>query len=208
MVSRFLRSFGLLVALAAPMGWGSEEITVTRLATEKPQVLAGRVSGPINAPVERVWEILNDFNRYAEFLPRHLKCWVLDPQAVTEVALPSGLKPAQAEARLKSYRSSEVDADTVYTYNLLDLPLPIGQRWYVLAVVRDPSRYQLSWHQVAGNLVATTGSWRLREQGDRTIATYTTFSDVGFPVPGFLITLGLKQTLPDVIRALRRRAEG
>ena len=183
------------------------EIIVTRLPDDNPRILGGQAQATIDAPIERIWEILNDFNRYAEFLPRQVKSWIVSPEVLAEISQESGLSRRQAEYLLGPYRLDSVEGDTVYSYNVLDMPFPVSQRWYLLETVRDVEQYSLTWHQVTGNLRATTGSWQLEPLDDKTLATYTTRSDVGISVPGFLVNLGLNQTLPDVIKALRRRAE-
>jgi hypothetical protein len=61
-----------------------------------------------------------------------------------------------------------------------------------------PSRIQVSLQQLPQQLEAL---------GERTLATYTTTTDLGYQLPGFLVSLVMNSDLPSIIKAVRRRAE-
>ena len=55
---------------------------------------------------------------------------------------------------------------------LSPLPWPLGNRWYIIKVLRDESqaakhRYTASWSQVMGNLRENRGEWRLEPFGEK-----------------------------------------
>lgn len=179
---------------------------VERLPDDNPRLLGGRVLGTVDAPVERVWAVVNDYAHYPDFMPNHKTTWIISPEAVAELDPGADLNRAQFEAFLEPYQMAAAEGDTVYLYAVLDLPFPVGKRWYLLEMTLDSETHEITWHRVYGNLRSVSGSWQLEPFDEGTIATYTTRSDVGIRVPGFLVSLGLNQTLPDVIHALRRRA--
>jgi ribosome-associated toxin RatA of RatAB toxin-antitoxin module len=192
-------------ARAARLAGG--EIIVTRLADENPQFIGGQAEGVVAAPIEEVWAVLNDYNRYPEFLPEHKTTWIVSPDALAAIETGATWTRAEFEHAAAPYRQDSVTGDSIYLYAVLAMPFPVGERWYLLRMLRNDDDYSLTWQEVVGNLRSTSGSWQLESDGDQTIATYTTRSDVGISVPGFLVSYGLKQTLPDVIKAIRKEAE-
>ena len=84
---------------------------------------------------------------------------------------------------------------------------PLSNVWYVLQMVSDPAAGLLTWDMMCGSIASTTGSWQLEALGERTLATYTTTTDLGYQLPGFLVSLAMNSDLPNVIKAVRRQAE-
>ena len=69
----------------------------------------------------------------------------------------------------------------------------------------QPSR--VSIERVSGDLRVLRGSWVLEADGDYSIAHYTVDLAPGFWVPRWIVRSALKRDLPQMLRALRARAE-
>jgi hypothetical protein len=183
------------------------EIIVTRLAQDSPRLFSGQVQGVIDAPVERCLSILNDGNAYSSFMPHHLVSWVIPSEALAAVGDGRGLSPQNAQRQFEPYRLDNPSGDTTYLFAVLSIHFPLSNIWYVLKMVSDPAAGLLTWDMMSGSIASTTGSWQLEALGERTLATYRTTTDLGYALPGFLVSLAMNRDLPNTIKAVRRQAE-
>jgi hypothetical protein len=186
----------------------SGRIVVLTPRPPAPDLVGGTALGLVDAPVDATWEALNDFNHYATFMPRVRVAHLVDAAAWTQVAARAPWERGALEALLVHHPLDRPQDERFFFYNVLDAPFPVRDRWYLLEMRRDLSAHTLRWTLVAGNLKATQGGWTLRPwpaDPRRTLAEYTSYSDTGLPLPAFVLRAGLTQTLPDVIRGLRRR---
>jgi hypothetical protein len=183
------------------------EIVVTRLPSQHNGVLGGESRGVIAAPLDQVWSVLNRSGEFADYMPSFLVSWLIDRAAMDEVEPGRRWHRAEFEEAVAEYRLADWPGDTVLFYNVLDMPFPVSDRWYLLEMTRDTAEHTIRWSQLVGNLKLTDGSWQLVPwlDGRHTLATYTTVSDPGIALPGFALDMGLNQSLPGVIRALRKR---
>ncbi|UCG43380.1 MAG: hypothetical protein JSU73_01820, partial [candidate division WOR-3 bacterium] len=166
-------------------------ILVSRPNSGMRGVAGGQARGVIEAPIGRVWEVLNKSNEFSEYMPRYLVSWLVDSGVLD--GLPDEVSRVGVEKVAESLRLDSWIGDTVYFYNVLDMPFPISDRWYLLRMTRDHASHKIDWTQVVGNTRVNFGSWHLEPLGvgDRTVATYTTFSDPGIMLPGFVTRIGL-----------------
>ena len=183
------------------------EIVVTRLPATHRGVLGGRSQGVIAAPLDRVWSVLNRSGEFADYMPNYLVSWLIDRAALAAVGGRADWQRVELEGALGRYRVADWPGDTVLFYNVLDMPFPVSDRWYLLEMTRDTVRHSICWDQLIGNLDANEGSWRIESWPDpgHTLATYTTISEPGIALPGFILESGLKSILPGVIAGLRNR---
>lgn len=129
----------------------------------------------IAAPPDRVFEVIADFEHYDRFMP------------YTVLAV--------VERR---------QGDELWFRTALDFRLKRVS--YTLHVRLDPQRRGLDWTLAGGDLRANEGGWRLEPWGsDESFVTYTAYVDPGFPLPGFMVAKLTESSLPEVIRAVRRR---
>lgn len=64
----------------------------------------------------------------------------------------------------------------------------------------------IEWEFVEGEIRDTSGYWKLfpMDGGSRTLAVYHVYSDPGIALPGFIIDLITKGTMPGVMKAVRK----
>ena len=70
----------------------------------------------------------------------------------------------------------------------------------------ERNRAESSWFKVSGDLKAAKGSWLIETQGDLIKATYISFVDSGFLVPGWLESYLTEKSVPDLYQAILERA--
>jgi hypothetical protein len=165
----------------------------------------GNAVGIIDAPIEQVWAVLNDYNHYTEFMPRFRECFMVKSEVLDKIAEIANLRTA--EPILRANMQDIAVSDTIYLYNCLDFPLPLGDKRYILRTVHDNVNYTTRWTQIRGDLRANEGSWELFSRGEKTLAVYTALSDPGIPLPKFLVNMATQLILPDVIKGIRARVK-
>jgi ribosome-associated toxin RatA of RatAB toxin-antitoxin module len=179
----------------------------------------GEVMGVIDASPETVWQVITDLNNYQHFMPR-----TLNSRAVAADKLPLILQrrpgtPEEVERLLgpgpTDPASSRVPGGkyTSYLYSHLDFPWPCKDRWYIIKLQQDETRgaqhyYRCSWTLVMGNMRENQGEWILEPfEATRTKVTYRLLTDPGGSIPDFLVNQGTCTTLPQIISAVRKRAD-
>jgi len=152
---------------------------------EKPEGINLRLveaMGIIDAPRERAWNVIGDYANYKEFMPQ----------------------VQESEIRKK-------EGNTVWQYQKLSIPWPFpgNGTWYVIKLDHDPANFFVKWNMVEGNIKVNYGSWQLYPYGPggkKTLAIYSLVVDTGFNVPAAAIEFANKQTVPMIIKAVRKRA--
>lgn len=170
----------------------------------------GKVTGVIDAPRERVWKVISDYNEHRKFMPNLLECFAIRPEALDLVkeALPEDL--ATLEGRLREYKCDEPPGSIVYMYGVGDFPWPMPNKRYILRIERDLYRFTTRANMVIGEMKVNESSWELERYGpdaSKTLATYRVYLDPGMAVPGFAVNMAANSTLPEVIEAVRRRVK-
>jgi hypothetical protein len=125
--------------------------------------------------------ILRDAGRYAEYMPRVAR---------------SEAKPGPGGSILNS--------------QVLDLPWPIGNRYFTVRLVeeRDASGdywFRFTYVEGSGNVKDTRGHWLIEPWHGGSRVTYALWSDPGGMIPKWAVNRTSRQTLPEVVVALRDR---
>ncbi len=113
------------------------------------------------------------------------------------------------------------DPDVWFTYQLLDYPV-VTKRDYVLRYERtmDPARgiYRLSWststekgpapREDAIRVTLATGGIDVvpEDGGERSLLTFRLLADPGGSIPGWVINIANRLSLPDIVREIRDAA--
>lgn len=153
-------------------------------------VKIGRGIGVIPIPPEIVWQVLNDYGSYKDFMP-FTKEYTVDEE-----------------------RSG---GEVVYTYSEIAIPL-IEDRYFTLKITNEGNvdgqlrTFFISWTLDPGtesNLFLNSGSWKLvpyGEGGQETLAFYTVLTDPGGSIPNFIKNKSTAIGIPSVYEAINDRA--
>lgn len=141
----------------------------------------GCVVGYIPASPGEVMAILRDAASYDEYMPRVER---------SEVSTGSG--------------------GIVLNTQELDLPFPIGDRYFTIRLVEersDDGAYRLGFSYVkgSGNVKDTRGHWMIEPWRGGSQVTYVLWTDPGGAIPKWAVNRASRRTLPDVVVALRDR---
>ncbi|KPK94776.1 hypothetical protein AMJ80_05355 [bacterium SM23_31] len=183
------------------------EVKTERLETADSNILGARATGIIEAPIDSVWKVLNDFNKFKEFMPNLRTSFIVDKAILKEIDIKQKWDREPFEKMLSKYILDQANSDTVCSYSVLDLPI-VTDRWYLLKKVVDNEKHTIRWSLAQGNVNVNEGSWELQpyaKNHSQTVVIYTTYSDPGGYIPNWIIELGFTTTLEDVILGLRRR---
>ena len=134
----------------------------------------------VEASAERIFEILRDCARSPEYVPHVQSCERVEV-----------LEAGRAEVFRQRIR---------YTWFLpaFDHVFRLDYEPYSAVTVA----------RVEGPLARLDGRWTLEERGDgKTLLMYVLDFAPGMPVPRFLVGRAVLRDLPEVLRAIRRRAE-
>lgn len=177
----------------------------------------GEATGIVDASPDKVWRVITDVNHFSEFMPRTLKSQAVSPDKLEVLMQKKPTQPQEVEAILGPtppdpalYRVPG-QKYIIYLFSLLDFPWPLGNRWYVIKILRNESQaaqqiYISTWSLLLGNLRENRGEWQLEPFGDqKTKVYYKLIADSGVCLPQFFITRGTNVTLPKIIAAVRKR---
>ena len=140
----------------------------------------GRVVALVNRPFDQVWDHLCRFEDHPEFMPR-----------------------------LVDIELYQVDGDTRGTKETV--ALPFKKVCYHIIQKPDKETGTLTWRldrTKENDIRDTSGTWRLKPHGeDRCIVAYSAVVDSGMFVPKILENFLMTYNLPDIVKALKKRAE-
>jgi ribosome-associated toxin RatA of RatAB toxin-antitoxin module len=131
----------------------------------------------INAPVEKVFDVITQYERYPEFLPE-----------------------------VKEIRASNRQGNTVELHYKVDVVKTVR---YSIRVTEERPR-RMAWSFIQGEVMKDNkGSWVLEPEGEgKTRATYTVEMALGALVPKSIVNALVDSSLPKMLDAFKRRAEG
>ena len=194
------------------------EIIVSSKEVPGKSLKCAEMVGVVDAPPEIVWQVITDVNNFKNFMPRTRNSMAVAPEKIPVILQSKATRAEEVEQLLgpipadpASYRVPG-GTYTVYFYSNLDLPWPCKNRWYIIKGLRDEIRaaehyYHSSWSLVIGNLRENSGEWILEPFGSaKTKAIYRLRIDPGGAIPGFLVKQGTFVTMPQIIKAVRKRA--
>ena len=131
----------------------------------------------IDAPVEKVFEVISAYDQYPQFL-----------------------------SEVKELRTSNRQGNKVDVHYKVEVMKTIR---YTLRMNEEPPR-KVSWSFVEGDFMKDNqGSWTLEPEGDgKTKATYSIEMKLGALVPGSIVKALVETSLPKMLEAFKKRAEG
>ncbi len=177
-----LQTFVMVLCVVFSSGyWGANAAQLGKIEIVDPgrgNLKEVRANAYLDAPVEKVWQVLVHYENYHRFLPR---------------VKTSELNRRKGNMAIATMR--------------LDLPFPMNGTWYTNRYIENPQQKTIEWIMLKGSLKATTGRWKLRSQGKGTAVEYRLRTDPGIPlIPKALIDMGTKRTIPEVLKAVEAYA--
>ena len=141
------------------------------------------VKAVINAPIEKVWDVVSDC--------RHYK---------------------QRFDRIESSRLVKTQGNQHFCEVEIDMPFPLSNLKATTKAIHteSPDAKARRWTLVKGDYKTNTGSWELtkfRGGAQRTFAVYTIHADPNTSVPDWVRTKAQKSALPDMIKRLQKEAK-
>ncbi len=184
----------LLFLVVAAGGWElqneSDGIKVFTRVKDGSSVREVKAIGSIDAAPERVFKVIGDYDHYTEFMPY--------------------MRESKVVAR---------EGKTVYVYGYIAPPV-VSNRDYTLKMTDETAAdvYKVSW--VPANekgpaprsgtvrLAINTGSWTFEpDENGKTTATYYLYTDPAGAIPTWMVNKANRDSLPDVLRAIRKRVK-
>lgn len=164
---------------------GKGEILAALIDDPANPVKKGVAIGVVDAPPEKVFATVGDYEHFTDFMP-YIQKAVVDKR----------------------------DGPTSTVSYWLAFPLNIGNRHYQLEVV-DRKRtvdgvaiYASDWKYTGtGNITDTTGSWEIAPWGDgkKSFVRYVCYTDPGGSLPTWMKNMAASSALPKVMKAVRNR---
>ncbi len=167
------------------------------------------VKGLIYAPIEKVWDVISNYNSYDKFMPRTPKAFLVHPKILTLWQNQNIKNWNKFEKLLVQYKIEACGDNPFYFYNRFRMPWPLQDRYFILKTERFPQIYKSQWVEIIGNTQVNEGSWELRSfenEPETTLAVYTLYVDPGIALPGAILKAGMKG-IPVIIHSLRQRVE-
>ena len=132
----------------------------------------------IDAPVSACWDVVTDFEHYAD--------WAADIKDVKVERDDAG------QATRVTYRAGAFGRSTSYT----------------LAYDYSEAPHRLSWVQVAGDITSRLdGDYQFAEADGGTDVTYNLMVDLKVPLPGFVKQRAAARIISTALRELKARVE-
>lgn len=134
----------------------------------------------IEAPLERIWSVLTDFDAYPT--------WARDLKEATVVQ-----RDEEGRASLVRFRAAAMGRSTTYT---------LAYEW-------DDAPNRLPWKLVSGDIQKVLdGAYEFAERDGGTDVTYHLRVDLAIPLPGFVKRRAEARIISTALRELREHVTG
>jgi uncharacterized membrane protein len=134
----------------------------------------------IEAPLERIWDVLTDFEAYPT--------WARDLKEATVLQ-----HDEEGRASLVRFRAAAMGRSTTYT---------LAYEW-------DDAPRRLPWKLVSGDIQKVLdGAYEFRETDSGTDVTYHLRVDLAIPLPGFVKRRAEARIISTALRELREHVTG
>lgn len=137
-----------------------------------------RVSVWVNAPVQRIWDVIISCRQARRFVAGLRECAVLEE---------TGACALTRQVVDKGWATPRLD--------------------YTFVTRRTPWR-RMTFVQVEGNLRFLSGAWTFAPLGSGWLVTHELELEPRFAAPGWLVRRNLQRDLPDMLRCIRALADG
>jgi len=139
-----------------------------------------RFAVKVRAPVERLWDVLKDCPRSAEYTPNIVSCRSLE---------------IEDDGRAELFSQTIKIAFFVPSFE------------HVFRLSYDPYTH-IGVHRVSGPINVLDGNWWLVPQADGSVLLVNELAiDIGLPVPRFLVRATMRREVPKMLAGIRDRAQ-
>ena len=139
-----------------------------------------RFAVKVRAPVERLWDVLKDCPRSAEYTPNIVSCRSLE---------------IEDDGRAELFSQTIKIAFFVPSFE------------HVFRLSYDPYTH-IGVHRVSGPINVLDGNWWLVSQADGSVLLVNELAiDIGLPIPRFLVRATMRREVPKMLAGIRDRAQ-
>jgi hypothetical protein len=167
------------------------------------QARIGWVAGVVNAPLDRVWQVVTDFRNYARWIPRCTRSAVVSPEILSAIsdsgAFPSSLDISQYAV------DCATPSETTLIYSEIDIIFPVGRVRSLLEIISDSTNFTIYWRRLASDITIYEGAWHIIPRGNRTLVICVMRYRLNVWLPPFMIHGAIRYYLPQMIRTLRQQ---
>ncbi|MBU6450527.1 MAG: SRPBCC family protein [Cyanobacteria bacterium REEB67] len=133
----------------------------------------------INAPPEKVFQILADYDHATKVFPQIKQCKLVTDKGATKMV---------------KHEIAPAGVPGTYEY---------------LLEIKESAPHALEWHRISGDFKQVDGFWKLEptENGRATLVTYASYIDGGLFIPQMLIRRQAKIDMAGALSSLKSAAE-
>ena len=159
------------------------EVVITTRAIKGSEIAEATVKAVVNAPLERVWAVIKNCNKYVGVLPR-----------------------------VKESKQIKRSGSAVICRVVIDMPWPLDDlaaTTKAIHVERPGKLFSRTWSLLKGDYRVNRGSWKLtpyKGAPGRTMVVYVSHADPKISVPKWIQSAARKRALPKLIQALRKHS--
>ena len=137
----------------------------------------GEAQAIIDAPPQRLWNAITDYNRQSEIAPR-----------------------------TRSVKITKIENNTAWVDLVLNAPWPLHDAAFTLKVDHDKKELKTHWNLVEGNIKESYGSWDIDPvpgNPNISLVTYTLLYDDGRALPRWIVGSFSKKAVKEYIEVMR-----
>ncbi len=185
---------GVLAAAPNPNPWElvNEEggIRIFRRDVPGKGLAEARAQAIVPVPAEKVWKVIDEIEKYPEFMPYVQEIRVMGTEGADRFVY-HRIDPPLIDPREYTLRMRDEILDGLWI-----------RRWSLADDRGPPKRGECV------RLSVSDGSWTIeRLDAERTQLTYWVYTDPGGAIPSWIANKANTISLPDVMRAVARRAQ-
>lgn len=138
--------------------------------TDGGEIAVVNVKALIEAPPEKVWQLLTNIKGWSSWMPMLSQAFVINSSGLAGLSA-NPQKNEQLHNKMRSLPMSYASIGnqgkkSLTTFEEFDLPWPINNDWVIREYTFDASganssNYKVSWHQIFEGCTGRGGSWKL-----------------------------------------------
>jgi len=163
----------------------------------------GCVAGLVNAPGDKVWEIITDYRNYTHWIPRCTRSIVVGAEILPALGDSCRIPLSSDISACLVHHSAP--SDTTLLYSEIDIIFPVGRIRSLLEILSDSTDFTVYWKKLASDIPIYEGAWHIVPRGDQTLVICMMRYRLNVWLPPFIIHGAIRYYLPQMIAGLRHR---